>query len=149
MISQQGDVKLYQTNNDGEIDIKNGIVTMSSGIETTVYLSLFGGNENDDGSSQSNLFWWGNLTESSLIARQYRSKTQYLLRSLPFSTANLLNLEDGIKGDLAWMLEKQLISSLEITLQVPYINELKIILDIIAQGQDFQIIFLEKLEVSS
>ena len=149
MISQQGDVKLYQTNNDGEIDIKNGIVTMSSGIETTVYLSLFGGNENDDGSSQSNLFWWGNLTESSLIARQYRSKTQYLLRSLPFSTANLLNLEDGIKGDLAWMLEKQLISSLEITLQVLYINELKIILDIIAQGQDFQIIFLEKLEVSS
>lgn len=149
MITQQGDVKLYQTNNDGEITINNGIVTMSPGIETAVYLSLFGGNENDDGSSQSNLFWWGNLTDSNRLERQYRSKTQYLLRSLPFSTANLVKLEDAINIDLSWMLEQNLISSLEITLQVPDINKLHIILDIIVQGQEFQIIFLEKLEISS
>lgn len=148
MINQQGDVKLYQTNNDGEIDINNGIVTMSSDLKTTVYLSLFGGNENDDGSAKSNLFWWGNLTESNRLERQYRSKTQYILKSLPFSTANLKKLEDAIRIDLAWMLEQKIISSLKITLQVLDVTRLHIIIDIIVQGQEFQIFFTEKLYIS-
>ena len=46
---QQGDVKLIQTNDDGDINIINGVTEMSGGLETTVYLALFGGNEDDNG----------------------------------------------------------------------------------------------------
>ena len=48
-MTQQGDVLLFQTVDDGEINIENGVVEMSGGLETAAYLSLYGGNEDDDG----------------------------------------------------------------------------------------------------
>jgi len=60
-MSQQGDVKLFQTTDDGDIYVVNGIVEMSGGLETSAYLSLFGGNEDDDGSDGSPFSWWANL----------------------------------------------------------------------------------------
>ena len=46
---QQGDVLLFQTIDDGNVEVINGIITMSGGLDTAAYLSLFGGNEEDDG----------------------------------------------------------------------------------------------------
>ena len=38
---QDGDVLLFQTKDDGDISITDGIVQMTQGLETAVYLSLF------------------------------------------------------------------------------------------------------------
>jgi len=77
------DVYLFQTNDDGEICIENGIVSLTGGLDTAAYLSLFGGNEQDDGSQNTSLNYWGNILENDK-AFQYRSQTQYLLRSIPY-----------------------------------------------------------------
>jgi hypothetical protein len=64
---------------------------MSGGLETSAYLSLFGGNEDDAGLSDKTMQWWGNVGAEQ--AKQYRSETQNLLKSLPLTSSNLLRVE--------------------------------------------------------
>ena len=64
MAEQQGDVSLFQTNDDGNIEVEGGIVTMGGGLETSAYLSLFGGNEDDDNRTDNPANWWGNIDET-------------------------------------------------------------------------------------
>lgn len=127
MNSQQGDILLLHTLDDGEISVSGGIVQMCGGLETAVYLSLFGGNE-DDGRPANPRTWWGNLDETD-PARQYRSETQYLLRSLPATSSNLLRIEDAAKKDLAWLLSSKAAASVAITASMPGINKIKIVVD--------------------
>lgn len=100
------DVELFQGPNGGEITFTGGLVKMSDGLASACYLSMFGGNELDSGEeatdSQS---WWGNLGEPD-EAKQYRSRTQYVLRALPAVSANLLKLEDAMQADLAWLTDE-------------------------------------------
>ena len=90
-MTQQGDVSLRQTDDGGEITVVNGVVEMSGGLETAVYLSLFGGNEDDDGRADNPQTWWGNLAENE-PERQYRSETQHLLQALPATTGTLIRV---------------------------------------------------------
>lgn len=97
------DVLQFNTADGGEIEILNGRPTMTNGLETAAYLSLFGGNERDGGiAADDHLQWWGNLGETE-PARRYRSETQHLLRALPAITANLRRVEAAAGRDLAWM----------------------------------------------
>ena len=61
---QQGDVKLFQNADGGEVTVEDGVAEMSGGLETSAFLSLFGGNEDDDGLRGSSATWWGNLDET-------------------------------------------------------------------------------------
>ena len=54
-MNQEGDVLLFQTNDEGDIESIDGVVTMSGGLETMFYLSIFGGNEDDDATSGNNV----------------------------------------------------------------------------------------------
>ena len=101
MINQQGDVKLFQTNDDGEITVTNGIVEMSGGLETTAYLALFGGNEDDSGDTSKQ--FWGNFAENE-PSKKYTSEFQHLLTKLPAVSANLLILEKAALRDLNFFL---------------------------------------------
>lgn len=100
------DVLLFHAADGGEIQIENGRVQLSNTYETAVYLSLFGGNERDAGlTATASLQWWGNFGEDD-EARQYRSETQHLIRSLPAIPANLRRIEDAAQRDLEWMLSE-------------------------------------------
>ena len=123
------EVLLYQTNDDGEIDITNGVVKMSGGLETAVYLSLFGGNEDDSGSDKDSLSWWGNLTENDK-SYKYRSETQHLLRSIPQTTNNLLRIQDAVERDLNWLINKKIASDIRISVSIPALNKIKLELNI-------------------
>lgn len=139
---QQGDVLLFQTNDDGEINVEDGIVEMSGGLETAAYLSLFGGNEQDDGREQNALGWWGNLDELA-SERQYVSETQYLLRSLPLSTGNLLQLKGAVERDLEWMLEQNIASSITVDVSIPAVNKIQIDIKVEAFGQESEFTFVQ------
>ena len=139
---QQGDIVLFQTNDDGEITVENGIVEMSGGLETAAYVSLFGGNEDDDGLDNNSFTWWANHHEID-PDRQYRSETQNLLQSLPATTGNLRRLEDAANRDLAWFITKKVASSISITVTIPALNRIKIIVDIEAQGLESSFEFVE------
>lgn len=98
------DVLLFQTNDGGEIEVLAGTFTLDDTPATAAYLSLFGGNEKDDGSASTTAKqWWANLlTEDE--DEHLRSETQNLLQSLPAVTANLRKLEDAAARDLDWMI---------------------------------------------
>ena len=93
-MTQQGDVVLFQSLDDGEIVIEGGLATMDGGLQTAVYLSLFGGNEDDDGLAQNPKTWWANLDENQPVLR-YRSRLQNLLRSIPFFIIDIFLLDFG------------------------------------------------------
>ena len=141
MIQQDGDVLLYQTNDDGDITVENGLVTMSGGLETSAYLSLFGGNEQDDGRKDSPQQWWGNLGEEP--EKQYRSETQYLLRSIPAIPANLRRLEDAAVRDLGWFVSEGVATSISATASMPAPSRVKLLITIEADGLPSVIEFIE------
>lgn len=145
---QQGDVLLFQTDNDGEILVAGGIVEMSGGLETAAYLSLFGGNEDDDGLSNNGATYWGNLDELD-PAMQYRSETQNLLQGIPATTGNLRRIEDAALRDLQWFVDKKIASSVSVVVTIPALNRIKITVDIEAQGEEFSFEFVENWKVAA
>lgn len=126
---QQGDVKLFQTNDDGEISVANGIVEMSGGLETAAYLSLFGGNEDDAGLTDAAKTWWANLDEID-PAFQFRSETQHLLESIPATTGNLRRIEDAANKDLAWFKEVGVASEVTVVASMPGLNRVALTVNI-------------------
>lgn len=148
MTTQQGDVILFQTTDDGEITVANGIVSMSGGLETAAYLSMFGGNEDDDGRNLNPLNWWGNLDESQPVMR-YHSETQFLLTGLPATTGNLRRIEDAANRDLAWFLSEKVASSVSVVVTIPELNRVKITVAIEADGLESEFEFVENWKAAT
>jgi len=119
------DVLLRQTNDGGDLTLDGGLFLMSDGLGTAAYLSLFGGNEQDRGDADSTESWWGNVGELD-PARQYRSETQYLLRSLPAVPANLLRIEEAASRDLEWMIDSGLAKSITVSVSIPELNRIQV-----------------------
>ena len=139
---QEGDVLLFQTTDDGEILIENGIVGMSGGLETTVFLSLFGGNEDDNGADKNKAEWWGDLNETE-NKYKYRSETQNLLKSLPATSNNIKRIEDAANRDLSWMIENKIASNIEIVVSMPGINKVGINIAVEAFGKESDFKYIE------
>lgn len=142
MSQQQGDVKLFQTNNEGDVSVVAGVIEMSGGLETAAYLSLFGGNEDDDGRDNNSANWWGNLDEID-TTRQYRSELQHLIESLPLITGNLRRIEAAATRDLAWFLETKVANKVEVTATIPALNTVKLDVVIEAVGEESRFEFVE------
>lgn len=147
-MTQQGDVLLFQTDNDGDINVSGGIVEMSGGLGTAAYLSLFGGNEDDDGRENNPQKWWGNIQEIDTV-NQYRSETQHLLQSIPATTGNLRRIEDAVTRDLSWFLQENIASSVSVSISIPGVNRVKINIEIQAQGLESSFEFVENWRVGS
>ncbi len=143
---QQGDILIFQTVNDGDINIVNGIAQSTGGIPNAVYLSLFGGNESDDGINNNDLTWWGNRLED-LNVNKYVSETQNLLRSLPSISSNLLKLEQAALRDLDWLLELKVASSIDMFVSIPALNRVKIDGNVNAEGREHEFSFIENWKV--
>lgn len=119
------DVLLRQTNDGGDLTLEGGLFLMSDGLETAAFLSLYGGNEQDSGNADSREQWWANYIETE-PARQYRSETQYLLRSLPAVPANLRRIEEAAERDLEWMLDSGLAKTIAVSASIPELNRVQI-----------------------
>lgn len=138
------DVRLYNSDDGGAIDVENGRFSMADGLETAVYLSLFGGNEKDSGGQDGERFqWWGNLDEQ-LPERRYRSETQHLIEGLPMVPRNLLRMEDAAGRDLAWMVQTGLATSVSVRASIPALNTIKLRLDVIVNDKVHPFEFIER-----
>jgi len=133
--TQQGDVILFQINDGGEINVEKGIAEMSGGLATAAYLSLFGGNQDDDKRANNNLTWWANLNENNPID-QYRSETQNLLNNIAATSNNLLRLEEAARRDLAWLIEGSIASDISVVASIIAINRVELSIDIEAVGRE-------------
>lgn len=148
MAEQQGDVSLFQTNDEGNITVEGGIVTMGGGLETSAYLSLFGGDEDDDGRVDNPANWWGNIDETD-PSKEYHSETQNLLQGLPATTGNLRRIEDAANRDLAWFITNKVASSVTVVASMPGINKIKLTIDIEALGEESSFEFVENWKAGS
>lgn len=125
---QQGDVYLFHTPDGGEIDVEQGVTEMRGSLETSAYLSLFGGNYDDAGEADTTRTWWGNIGEAP--ANQYRSRFAYLLGSIPAIPANLRRLEDAARRDLAWLISSGAATDIDVSITMPALNRIRVIIDI-------------------
>lgn len=119
------DVLLRQEPDGGNIVVENGLVLLTDGLETAVYLSLYGGNEDDAAQADTTHQYWGNLLETD-PARTYRSETQFLLKSLPLIPANLRRVEQAAKRDLQWLLDTATATKVDVTASIPALNRMQI-----------------------
>ena len=142
------DVFLFQTLDDGEITVENGVIEMSSGLDTAAYLSLFGGNEDCSGQENCPFSWWGNFSENDK-AKRYISETQFLLKTIPAIPANLRRIEDAAKRDLNWFIENKVASSVIVTGNIPSLNTIKISGIIEANGIESSFEFVENWKAST
>lgn len=132
----EGDVYLQNDNDGGEITVINGEMLMTGGLEDAVFLSLYGGNIKDTGEENSSFTWWGNLLDNNEKDDKYISRTQYLLNNIAATPANLLRLDEAVNADLAWMLERKIVSSIEVESTIPDYNKINIKITIEANGKE-------------
>ena len=132
--TQQGDVYLFQTNDDGDISVVDGVVEMRGSLETMAYLCLFGGNIEDDGLDGNPQTWWGNFGENE-PSKRYVSRTQNLIHGLPLTLANLNRISEAVKIDTKVFLDEGIATKVEASLSIPELNRLQIDLVIIADGE--------------
>jgi len=154
----QGDVLLTTVNpvfpdvsdREGSFDIESeaGLMKMTAGFETAVNLSLFGGNDLDDGTPGNVHQWWGNLLETE-DARAYRGTTQYLLDNLPATSGNLLKIQQGVEADLAWFLALNVASSVSVVVAIPGHNRIEITVAILAEGVESEFTFTENWKAAT
>ena len=149
-IVQEGDVLLFHALrfDTGNINVEGGITEMTGGFETAIYLSLFGGNEDDSGSVNNPLQWWGNWGEND-PNKKYQSQTQHLLRALPISSANLLKIEKAVANDLQWFLDLSIIDQLNIVVTIPKANTVLIHITGEAEGQELDFNFTENWKAAA
>jgi phage gp46-like protein len=142
------DVKFFQTADGGEVICANGVFELGEDVPTAVYLSLFGGNEDDSGddSDKANQ-WWANAIET-VESQKLRSRLQNLLRSIPLTSGNLVRIEDAAKLDLQWMLDTKLADSVEVTASIPKLNWVMIETKIEIQDQTYTPAFAAQSGIS-
>lgn len=140
-MTQQGDVLIFQTPDGGEITATKGITQMTGGFESAAYLSLFGGNQDDDGTQNSKENWWGNLIEEDPNFH-YRSRTQYLLTRLVPISGNLVRLEDAVLSDLQWLIDIGAVDSITSQVSLTGVRKVDINIEILADSKKINIQFL-------
>jgi phage gp46-like protein len=129
------DVRLYQTADGGEIDVVAGQVVMDDELATAVFLSLFGGNQEDSGSDgDMPREWWGNKLAPD-EAEKLRSETQHLIAKIPVTSGNLRRFQDAAQRDLAWMVAAGVATAVAVRVVVPTINELRFDVAILVNGE--------------
>ena len=141
------DVLLCQTSDNGDVEIEGGLVTLTPGLDTAAYLSLFGGNWDDDGSQNNKRTWWGNLDEADRTS-EYRSETQFLLGSLPATTGNLKRVEDAAVRDLSWLTSGSIASSLSVNASLTGLNRVNISITVRADGDESEFNYTENWRAS-
>lgn len=112
------DVLLSQAGDGLDITVEGGLVALTSGPQSAIILSMFGGNIADAGNeSTKHLQYWGNLDESDEL-RTYRGETLHLLNRLPMTSGNLGTILDAANRDLAWLLDGGYVSDLTVSARI-------------------------------
>jgi len=126
-MNYEGDILIYSTENGGEINFNSGILEMTKGFESMIYLLLFGGNIGDDGTKATEKKeWWGNKLETNNPERKIHSRLQNLMHGIPATPANLKKLEQAIIQDLSLLTTEKIADKIETELSIPKKNWLDI-----------------------
>lgn len=129
----KGDVLIHSTSDGGEIDVENGLVLDCNTFSTAVYLSLFGGNK-DDEAGRPKETWWGNLIPGTNKSERLVSQFQAVTCGLPLTSANLKRAQRAAENDLAWLKEAGIADSVNVTLAAQDIRRVGVNVEIAKDG---------------
>lgn len=136
------DVLFFHTPDGGNIDVRNGVVTMDDGYTAAAYLSLFGGNAEDAGDTATeSKQWWGNVDEADQ-ARVYRSEFQHLLNGLPAIPANMVRLEQAAIRDLSRTFD-DIADSIAVAISIPALNRITVDITMLINAAVHRVTFTE------
>jgi phage gp46-like protein len=102
----EGDLLLEDTPDGGDIRIENDLFASDRSFNTAVYLSLFGGNKDDNGKVKNNKTWWGNTLEGTAENEKLVSRFQAIISGLPMTTKNIQEAESAARLDLKWIIDE-------------------------------------------
>jgi phage gp46-like protein len=102
----EGDLLLEETLDGGDIRIENDLFVSDRSFNTSVYLSLFGGNKDDTGKIKNNKTWWGNILEGTAENEKLVSRFQAIIFGLPMTTKNIQDAETAATLDLNWLVKE-------------------------------------------
>jgi len=129
------DILLLSTNDGGEIVCENGIIEMTAGFETAVFLSLHAGNIADNGTQATKKqTWWGNLLEENNPDGKIISQFQNILSGLPATPENLIKAKNAAAADLAWLTATGIADKIEISATIPVQNRIAVEINVFKDG---------------
>ena len=114
-MNYDGDVKLYPTEDGGNITIKNGQPYMDDGLETAAYISLFSGD------------YWGNAISER--DEKCESKLETLFTRTLTNQARL-DAEEYALQALAWMKRSGIAAKIETEASIPRTGMLGLVVKI-------------------
>lgn len=124
----QGDVLLYAANDGGEISVIDGLISDCETFDTSVYLSLFGGNSRDS-AGRAKETWWGNLIPGTKDEEKYVSKFQAIISGLPISALNIQKATLAAGEDLAWVKSNKIADEINIAIYAEDIKKLRVAIE--------------------
>jgi phage gp46-like protein len=143
---QQGDVFLYQSDNEGDITIEGGLATMTTDFDTMAYLVLYGGNADDPGGDDKSRQWWGNFSEPD-TAKHYRGEYQHMIEGLAASSGNLRLVEAAAQRDFERaFVDTGIADSVTVTATIPRPNTITLTIAIEAFGDRSEYKYTENWE---
>jgi phage gp46-like protein len=131
----EGDLLLTETEDGGDVLIDNGLFVCDRSFNTAVYLSLFGGNKEDNGKVKNNKTWWGNTLSGVSEHERLVSRFQNIISGLPMTTKNIQAAEAAASLDLKWIVDEGIAEKITITGRATARNRFSLNVDIQAGGK--------------
>jgi phage gp46-like protein len=94
--------------------VEDGLFASDRAFNTAVYLSLFGGNKDDNGKVKNKNEWWGNLLPETAEPEKFVSRFQAVITGLPMTAKNIQEAENAAALDLKWIIEEGIARSVDI-----------------------------------
>lgn len=120
---REGDIKLYQTNDGGEILVALGEPEMEGGLFTSVFISLFESDNTD---------YWMNewLPEEEKITGYFYS----FIKGVPKTPSNMVKAADYAKMDLDWMIKNNVADEINVDIESKDVKSISLFVEIIKNG---------------
>lgn len=124
-------IKLISDLTTGQLSAE-GKIKLDAGLETSIFISLFGGNvggvttNNRKPAGVENKDYFGNLYLKEMNKPLFNSKFESFLKENALTSGNLKTLRQHALSDLEWLVSNKAVKSFEIEFEIEAVNRIKI-----------------------
>lgn len=131
----EGDLLLEDTPDGGDIVLADDIFINDISFNTAVYLSIFGGNKDDNGKVKNKFTWWGNTLDGVTENEKIVSRFQAVIFGMPMTTKNIQEAETAASLDLQWIKSEGIADDISISGSAITRNQFQLKIKISTKGE--------------
>jgi phage gp46-like protein len=131
----EGDLLLAETPDGGEVAIENELFACDRSFNTAVYLSLFGGDKDDNGKVKNSKTWWGNTLDGTQENEKLVSRFQAVISGLPMTAKNIQEAESAASLDLKWITDEGIAEKIKVSGRAVTLSRFALRVDIQSGGK--------------